>query len=463
MPGAESTPRAPRSLARQYRRWLIAVLLGVQALTLGATLVFVMWPMAQRSADDLAGLMMLSAQTWTELPPETRPAFEAELLQAHQLALRPYLPAPADTGLMHGFYVGFLERALAQRIGHAVYLKAEVDAQGRTWLWTALPLSEGTLGVGTPSGRMQTRPLALLLAVFSVGAVLALFVAWRLARHIAGPVARLDRAAAAMAAGTRPSPLAEEGPLELARLAHHFNDMAHQVQELLEARTTLFAGLSHDLRTPLARMRLALEMLTLRPTDATLIARLEQDIEVMNTLIGELLALARGLDREVRGSVNVTEWLQTRAAQHREAAVNAGCVLRVEGPVGLCLPLPETSLGRIVDNLLGNAMRYAPGEIELVVRSTATDGGVQHHIGVLDRGPGIPPEQREAMWQPFQRGEPSRSRATGGVGLGLAIVRQLARAQGWHVRLEGRTGGGLEAWVDLGPTAPVPCENPPAL
>jgi len=119
-------------------------------------------------------------------------------------------------------------------------------------------------------------------------------------------------------------------------------------------------------------------------------------------------------------------------------------VLRAYAPPGM--------LTRVIDNLLGNALRYAPGPIELVGQALpplpfGEPGGVC--IGVLDRGPGIPPDQMEAVLRPFHRLEGSRSQATGGFGLGLAIVQQLAHANGWVVRLQARDGGGLAAWVEL--------------
>lgn len=450
MKAAES-PHRPTSLARQYRLWLAALFLAIEAVTVVLMLTLVMWPMAQRSADDLAGLMLLSAQTWAELPPETRPAFEAELARSHQLALKQGVLPPPDAGLQHGFYVWFLEQALEHRVGHPVFLEARMGSDGGTWLWTSVQIAGRPMGVGFAQSRMDTQPLLLLGLVLGIGFVMVALAAWWAARRIASPVAKLDQAASVLAGGTRPDLLTEEGPLELARLARHFNDMAVQVRDLLEARTTLFAGISHDLRTPLARMRLALEMLTLRPGDTSLIDRMERDIEAMNTLIGKLLELARGLDQEAPESVVVADWLNRWLLLHAETVGEAHATVHIECPKELRLTVPTGTLKRILDNLLVNALRYAPGPIDVVVSSSADDEGrALWRVGVLDRGPGIPLPKREAMWQPFVRLEPSRNPGTGGYGLGLAIVRQLARTRGWTVKLQDREGGGLEMWVELG-------------
>jgi two-component system osmolarity sensor histidine kinase EnvZ len=261
-----------------------------------------------------------------------------------------------------------------------------------------------------------------------------------LARRIVAPLERLDEAAAVLGRGERPALLSESGPRELAALARRVNALGREVHDLLEGRTTLLAGLSHDLRTPLARMRLALEMLSRRP-DPALIERLDRDIEEMNRLVGGMLELARGLGREAPHEVDVQVLLEGLASQAREAGTDVA--VNAEECILFAAPM---ALRRLLANLLSNAQRYGSSRtVELVARRESS--GVR--IGVLDRGPGIPPDQIEAVFRPFHRVEASRSPGTGGSGLGLAIVRQLAQANGWSVELENRDGGGLAAWVTV--------------
>jgi two-component system osmolarity sensor histidine kinase EnvZ len=130
-------------------RWLTvrAMLVLVLALELAfaaVALLFVLQPMAKRSAHDLAGLMVLSAQTWAELPPQTRPAFERELQQNYRLSLQPGMLPPSDSGLLHGPYIGYLEQALRQRLGHSLYFEKHTDARGHVWLWTSIPAGGAT-------------------------------------------------------------------------------------------------------------------------------------------------------------------------------------------------------------------------------------------------------------------------------------------------------------------------------
>jgi two-component system osmolarity sensor histidine kinase EnvZ len=429
--------KRPVGLVQQNTLLLATAFVGIELLVVLAFAWLVMLPMARRSADDLAGLMVLSAQTWAELPPATRPAFEAELRQRQSLQIRPEVSG-VSRDEWHPAFFYLLEDALAGRVGPDRHL-IRTRADGQDWYWARLPAGGGTLAVGLSGERINSRPLAALLIGLVAGLALAVGLALLLARRVVAPLARLEAASAQLGQGETPDLLPETGPREIVALSRRFNTMAVQVQELMTARTTLLAGVSHDLRTPLARMRLALEMLREAPS-AALLNRLDRDVEQMNQLIGNVLELARGLANEPAVPVDVALMLHELAAEH---ASPDGPLVRVR--CERCQArLPELSVRRALGNLLQNALRYAaPNPVELVCEP---DGG-HWRLGVLDRGPGIPAEQVEAMFQPFHRLEPSRSPVTGGSGLGLAIVRELARANGWTVSLSARPGGGMQAWL----------------
>ena len=408
----------------------------IEVLVVTLFVLFVLLPLARRSADDLAGLMVLSAQTWAELPPLTRPAFEEELLASHALALRP-ASARAGRDEWHPFYFYVLEEALVRRTGTDQHLLSE-NADGATWYWCNVPTGNGFLGVGLAKSRIDSQPFTALLIGLVGGLFFVVALAYGLARRITRPLARLEAASALIGQGATPMLLPETGPRELVSLSRRFNAMARQVQELLTARTTLLAGVSHDLRTPLARMRLALEIMKTDPA-AALIARMERDIEQMNQLIANVLDLARGLEHEAPVTVELHDFLNEIAVDFSAP----GRVISVDCPPGQ-VAIARQALRRAIGNLLQNALRYAAGsQVDLVC--TVERAGWR--IGVLDQGPGIEPARMETMFQPFQRGDPSRSPATGGSGLGLAIVRELAHANGWVVTLASRPGGGLEAWI----------------
>jgi len=431
--------RPALSLSQQNAIRLALVFALFEILAALAVAFFLLLPMARGAASDLAGLMVLSTQTWSELPPDTRPAFERELAASHRLVLATHGPAIALRTVKGGPYLRLLESELTQRVGTAIALTSTEKA-GETWHWVGLPSGGRALWVGFSHDRIGPQPLAAGLSTLAAGLVLAGIAAWWLARRTVAPLKRLDAAAATLGRGETPDLLPETGPREIAALARRFNELASQVRDLLDARTTLLAGLSHDLRTPLARMRLALEMQARRP-DPAWIARLEQDVEEMNRLVGELLNLARGLGQEAATPVDLADLLEELAERTRES----GAMVLVRCP-NLRIVVPPAALRRVLANLLANAQRYASGSpVEL--RAGPSDG--DYRIGVLDRGPGIPEDQLEAVFRPFHRVESSRNPASGGTGLGLAIVRQLAQANGWRVWLENRSEGGLAAWVSV--------------
>jgi two-component system osmolarity sensor histidine kinase EnvZ len=426
------------SLARQNTVLLAAAFIVMELLVIGVFALWVLLPLGRRSADDLAGLMVLSAQTWSELPPQTRPAFEVELLRSHALALRAEAPL-AGSDDWHPPYFFLLEEALKRRTSLAQHLAAETLDTG-TWYWAQVPAGGTQLTVGVAATRTDSQPVMAFFTALGLGLLMAVGVAIWLARRLTEPLARLEAASALIGQGGNPTLLPETGPREVLALSRRFNAMAQQVRELLSARTTLLAGVSHDLRTPLARMRLALEMLKDMP-DPSLIERMEHDIEQMNRLIGNVLDLARGLAHEAPVRTDMVAFLNQLAA---DFSTPNNPILVTCAPSQW--PVAPTALHRAIGNLLQNAQRYAPDRpVELVARFEPE----RCRIGVLDRGPGIAPDQLEAVFQPFYRLDASRSPVTGGSGLGLAIVRELARANGWPVTLEARPGGGLQAWLDL--------------
>jgi two-component system osmolarity sensor histidine kinase EnvZ len=260
-----------------------------------------------------------------------------------------------------------------------------------------------------------------------------------LARRVTDPLTRLSLAAEQLAKGSYPSPLPERGPRELASLARQFNNMNRQVRELLANRTVLLAGISHDLRTPLTRLRLGLAMLP-RDTDEALVERMERDIDDMNGLITQSVELGKTLGAGERSPTDLVGMLHDLAAGREERVK-----VTATGP---CMVLVHPlALRRIVGNLLDNALRYSSKPVELRL-----DCGEQPPVVfVLDRGPGIPEDEREAVFRPFHRLERSRNRRTGGSGLGLAVARQLAIANDMEIQLWARPGGGTIAGVRLPP------------
>jgi two-component system, OmpR family, osmolarity sensor histidine kinase EnvZ len=266
--------------------------------------------------------------------------------------------------------------------------------------------------------------------------VLALAGAWLIASNLARPLAALERAAARIGRGEPHQPLAEEGPRELRSLGAAFNRMASDLESLERERAMVLAGISHDLRTPLSRMRLALEMSGAEPGAAGAIAA---DIDEIDGIIGQFLDFARGV-KEQKAPEELGELLVDVAAHYERL----GRKVMVQPAEDARLPFARLAVRRAVSNLVDNALRYAGEPVEIGLES----GSRSVVVEVRDRGPGIPGDQAERMKQPFTRLQAARS-GPPGAGLGLAIVERIARAHGGSLELMPREGGGLIARLTL--------------
>ncbi|MBN2887582.1 MAG: HAMP domain-containing protein [Chromatiaceae bacterium] len=430
---------------RLFSRLLPASLFGRALLTLiltfglfaagtfTAMVQFALAPVSQRSAADLASIMVLSARTLSQLPPAGRDLYRQRLEREYQISLREVAPA-CEPGPGFFPYLYRVEQALGERLGRAVHMRASREADGERWFWVALEEGHASLWGGFPRSRVVTRPawglaVILVMAVFSV-----LASALILARRVTEPLKRLSRAAEEVALGQVPAPLPEQGPSELVALARRFNEAARQIRELIANRTLLLTGISHDLRTPLTRLRLALEMLP-EAAAPELVARMARDIEEMNGLIGEAVRFGRTLGVGRRERIELGALIADVIAAHPRVRWHPGhpCPCAVD-------PL---ALRRILGNLLENALRYSDEAVEVRLYC----GAHQVLLRVLDRGPGIPEEELEAVLRPYYRLEHSRSRDTGGSGLGLAVAHQLALANQMELHLGLRAGGGTVAGV----------------
>lgn len=279
-------------------------------------------------------------------------------------------------------------------------------------------------------------PLRLLGLLALLAIVVALLSGWAV-RRLTRPLASLANAADGLARNLDQKPLDEKGPQEVARAARSFNAMQRSLKAYLETRAQALAGVSHDLRLPLTRLRLRLEQLP--ENDAR--AAMQRDIEEMDAMVGGTLDYLRaGADTEQAVKLNLVALLEGLA----EDAEAAGAKVSLHGTAAPLTARPQ-ALRRCLANLIDNARRYGGGAVDV----TLVDNASSVEIRIEDRGAGIPAEERERVFEPYVRLEASRARHTGGTGLGLAIARAVARAHGGEVALAGRAGGGTAAVVTL--------------
>ena len=440
---------APRTLFGRIALVIATVSIAFQAFAIMVVTQFALVPLGRQATDDFGALMVDAARAWHVAADGERQRLQERLLRVHRLRVQE--PAGETADFVHVLpYWHLLEAALTARSGQRVALRHTEAADGQAWYWADLPAGRELVRVGFAADRVAVQPSLALLLVLSVGTVVTLLTAAVMARWLIKPLARLATATQPIGLGRRPAPLPETGPAELAVLAREFNRMGAQVEELLANRTTLLAGISHDLRSPLARIRLALGIMSEKP-DPDLLQRMLHDVDAMNELIARCLDVGRDFSERESVDLDLCELLREVAAEHDHAGVEIRghrgpeCRIRVR-------PL---ALKRILSNLVDNATRYGVGR-PVDIEYSIADGQVE--ICVLDRGPGIPESEREAVFRPFHRLEASRSSRTGGSGLGLAIVRQIASSNGWTVELRPRPGGGTAAcvWLPLEEGARTP-------
>jgi signal transduction histidine kinase len=278
------------------------------------------------------------------------------------------------------------------------------------------------------------RPALGFLWVLALTAVAVAVAAWPISRRITRRLERLEESVEALGAGDLSSRVTVEGRDEVALLASTFNRAASRIEELVGAQRRLLANASHELRSPLARMRVAAGLLE---GDPHLKEEIGRDVDELDSLVEEILLasrLASGAADEPVESVDVTALAAEECA--RAGASLTGDVATVQGSPRL--------LRRLLRNLLENARRHGgTGGVEVAVRRRP-DGGVE--VDVLDRGPGVPPDLSDRIFEPFFR---LPGAADGGAGLGLSIARQVARRHGGDVDCLPRDGGGMRFRVTL--------------
>ncbi len=274
----------------------------------------------------------------------------------------------------------------------------------------------------------------------AVVGLLSLFGAYIIAARINRPLNLLVHAADRLRNGEPAPRLPEDSVEELREVNRTFNEMAESLVRLDNERTLLLAGVSHDIRTPLARLRLAVEML---PDDGCsgMKTGMIEDIADMDNIIHQFLDFVRGVEGEPTKMMDINAALL--ALSERQARAGRNLKLRLTSTY--FVPLRPLAIQRLLDNLVGNAYAYSKGEVEVTSKITAE----KIVISVLDNGPGIPPEHAQRLLRPFERMDSARTKNEGGSGLGLAICNRIAKLHRGSLELINRPQGGLEARLTL--------------
>ena len=439
--------QAPKTL---FGRSLLIIILPIALMQVAVTYVFfeAHWQtVSSRLSDGLAGDIAWAVESYQEAP--SPPSFarlseRAERSMGLSIALQPGRTLPArrrDPPVLFEPFFAPIDRALNQA------LSARLDAP--YWFDTTRYPAYVDIRVAVPGGVMRVlapreRAFATQGHIFvlwmTVATVLLTAIAVLFIRNQVRAIERLANAAEAFGRGADVPTFKPQGAREVRRAASAFLNMRSRIQRHIAQRTGLLASVSHDLRTPLTRLKLALALA--EPTAATAAtAEMKRDIVEMEHMIDEYLAFARGQGGEAAEPLRLRALLE----QLGEDAVRLGAKVRVSGDPDLTANVRPGALRRALANLVSNAAAYG-GHVELTVRHNPR-GGLE--ILVDDDGPGIPAERREEAFTAFSRLDTARNQNTKGVGLGLAIARDVARSHGGEITLGQSPLGGLRAALRL--------------
>ena len=305
--------------------------------------------------------------------------------------------------------------------------------------WVEAPQAPG-YWVKVPLSGYQENNLEFLTFYLSSIGFLSVLGGWLFARHLNRPLKALQQAAVKVGKGDFSSKLDEEGSTEVIEVTRAFNQMSRGIAALENDRRLLMAGVSHDLRTPLTRIRLATEMMV--DEDDYLREGIIYDIEDMNGIIDQFIEYLRHHKREELACEDINALVAE--VVHSELQHQRTIIFKSNPSIGK-IPLSSVAIKRVITNMIGNALRYSEDDIEVLSYFNSNKKYVV--IAVNDKGPGIPESELESVFEPFKQGDAARG--SEGSGLGLAIIKRIIDMHDGKVKLENRPEGGLSAQIYL--------------
>ena len=347
--------------------------------------------------------------------------------------------AGVPEGEQHWPYSEIYQRQMQDELGADTEVRLRMHSPPALWV-RAPSLGDGWLKVPLYPHPLRGQKIWNVLGWFLAIGLLSTASAWIFVSQLNQPLKRLVYAARQLGQGRSVRLPISDTPSEMTEVYRAFNQMAEDVEQAGRERELMLAGVSHDLRTPLTRLRLSLELMG-EHTDLT--DEMVRDIEDMDAILDQFLAFIRdGRDESVE-EVDLSELVREVAAPYNQNCEKVHLRLEPIQP----FPLRRVSMKRLLNNLIGNALNHAGTGVEVAAYVSGDTSAPYVVLSVMDRGAGIDPSELEAIFNPFTRGD--RARGGKGTGLGLAIVKRIASMHGGNVELRNRAGGGLEARVRL--------------
>ena len=392
-------------------------------------------PRARQLAQMVVSMVNLTRAALVTAKADKRRELLAELSEREGIRVYPAEPGDKPAVSPDTAFVRMLHAEIRRKLGEETrFAFSSGEPRG---FFISFHIDDDEYWVMLPRERLERQFPWQWLGWTALALLLSLIGAWLIVSRINRPLKALAAAAADIGGGKTPAPLPESGPVEIQTLARSFNHMSQDLARLDADRALILAGVSHDLRTPLARLRLSAEM---SASDEALKQGMIADIAEMDAIIGQFLDFARTESEEPPAPTDLAA-LAREAVEHQ---LRLGQTVKADIEPVPEQPLRRLGMKRLISNLLENALAHGGKEVCVATRS---EGG-RLILEVLDRGPGIPAQETERLKQPFTRLEQARS-GKGGSGLGLAIVDRIARHHGGRLELLAREGGGLVARVSL--------------
>ncbi|WP_455923016.1 ATP-binding protein [Pseudomonas putida] len=342
-------------------------------------------------------------------------------------------------GEQHWPYSEIYQRQMQAELGADTEVRLRVHAPPALWV-RAPSLGAGWLKVPLYPHPLRGQKIWSVLGWFLAIGLLSTASAWIFVRQLSQPLKRLVFAARQLGQGRSVRLPISDTPSEMTEVYRAFNQMAEDVEQAGRERELMLAGVSHDLRTPLTRLRLSTEFMD---PASDLAADMQRDIEDMDAILDQFLAFIRDGRDEAIEDVDLELLVQETVAPFNQPHERVRLCLEPIPP----FPLRRVSMKRLLTNLIGNALHHAGDGVEVAAYVSGDNSAPYVVLSVLDRGTGIPEDELASIFDPFIRGD--RARSGKGTGLGLAIVKRIAAMHGGNVELRNRSGGGLEARVRL--------------
>ncbi|ESQ73986.1 ATP-binding protein [Asticcacaulis sp. AC402] len=431
-----------RSLRFQTLAGTILIVALGQVLAIVAMTLLVVRPQIERTADMVAQNVSVMIETYDGLPPDARPVILARLKASPYLAVWQGAAPPDRSGPPPRYMERAFMRALADRLSTQAHLDWRTDSRRKLWVQVYLAGQPYWIGLKPKSVFAPTGLIATLMLI-AVG--LASLPAYWLSRQLLQPLTDLRSAADRLNLSAHPEPLREDGLDEIAGLSRSFNAMTGRLREIEANRALVLAGISHDLRTPLTKLRLGLEMAGI--ADPALRESTLRQVETIERILSRFLQFARGFDAEPAEAVRLADLFAALRADYADTGLQV-----VPPPPGMTVMARPIALHRALGNLIENALTYGRPPVRL---SWRWEGEGQDASGlllsVLDQGEGFGEGEAELYVKPFVCGDAARQPQGGaapGTGLGLAMVDQIVRLHGARL-VFCRRDGGFEAAIVL--------------